>query len=59
MVRQRGCKYLIAYKGLDDDFDTDNGFPTRAVCYRLRQPGSGYPAGITVLNRIMMPMEAR
>jgi hypothetical protein len=20
------CKYLIAYKGLDDDFDTDNGF---------------------------------
>jgi hypothetical protein len=20
------CKYLIAYKGIDDDFDTDNGF---------------------------------
>ena len=20
------CKYLIAYKGWDDDFDTDNGF---------------------------------
>jgi len=23
------CKYLIAYKGLDDDFDTDNGFRGR------------------------------
>ncbi len=23
------CKYLIAYKGLDDDFDTDNGFTGR------------------------------
>jgi hypothetical protein len=23
------CKYLIAYKGLDDDFDTDNGFSGR------------------------------
>ncbi len=20
------CKYLVAYKGWDDDFDTDNGF---------------------------------
>jgi hypothetical protein len=20
------CKYLIAYKGVDDDFDTDNGY---------------------------------
>lgn len=23
------CKYLIAYKGLDDDFDTDNGYSGR------------------------------
>jgi hypothetical protein len=23
------CKYLIAYKGLDDDFDTDNGYTGR------------------------------
>lgn len=27
------CKYLIAYKGLDDDFDTDNGY--RGKCQFL------------------------
>ena len=27
MVRGRvNCQYLIAYKGWDDDFDTDNGY---------------------------------
>lgn len=33
------CKYLIAYKGWDDDFDTDNGFSGRVqFCLGMRDP---------------------
>lgn len=33
------CKYLIAYKGWDDDFDTDNGFSGHVqYCLAIRDP---------------------
>lgn len=33
------CKYLIAYKGWDDDFDTDNGFSGKVqYCLAIRDP---------------------
>lgn len=33
------CKYLIAYKGWDDDFDTDNGFSGNVqYCLAVRDP---------------------
>jgi len=33
------CKHLIAYKGLDDDFDTDNGFSGSVqFCLGVRDP---------------------
>lgn len=33
------CKYLIAYKGWDDDFDTDNGFSGNVqFCLSVRDP---------------------
>ena len=33
------CKYLIAYKGWDDDFDTDNGFSGHVqFCLGVRDP---------------------
>lgn len=33
------CKYLIAYRGLDDDFDTDNGFSGKIqYAVALRDP---------------------
>lgn len=33
------CKYLIAYKGWDDDFDTDNGFSGKVqYCLSVRDP---------------------
>jgi len=35
------CKYLIAYKGLDDDFDTDNGYRGK-VQFGLAVRDSGY-----------------
>lgn len=34
------CKHLIAYKGLDDDWDTDNGFRGRVqFCLSVRDSG--------------------
>lgn len=35
------CKYLVAYKGLDDDFDTDNGYRGK-VQFGLAVRDSGY-----------------
>jgi hypothetical protein len=35
------CKYLVAYKGLDDDWDTDNGFRGK-VQFGLSVRDSGY-----------------
>ncbi len=33
------CKYLVAYKGWDDEFDTDNGFSgTVQYCLSIRDP---------------------
>lgn len=33
------CKYLVAYKGWDDEFDTDNGFSgTVEYCLSVRDP---------------------
>lgn len=33
------CKYLVAYKGWDDDFDTDNGFSGKVqFCLSVRDP---------------------
>ncbi len=33
------CNYLVAYKGWDDDFDTDNGFSGRVeYCLAVRDP---------------------
>ncbi len=33
------CKYLVAYKGWDDEFDTDNGFSgTVQYCLSVRDP---------------------
>lgn len=33
------CKYLVAYKGWDDDFDTDNGFSGNVqYCLSIRDP---------------------
>lgn len=33
------CKYLVAYKGWDDEFDTDNGFSgTVEYCLSIRDP---------------------
>lgn len=33
------CKYLVAYKGWDDDFDTDNGFAGKVqFCLSVRDP---------------------
>lgn len=33
------CRYLVAYHGWDDDFDTDNGFSGRVqFCYSERNP---------------------
>lgn len=33
------CKYLVAYKGWDDDFDTDNGFSGNVqFCLSVRDP---------------------
>jgi len=33
------CKYLVAFKGWDDDFDTDNGFSgTVEYCLSVRDP---------------------
>ncbi len=33
------CKYLVAYKGWDDEFDTDNGFDgTVQYCLSIRDP---------------------
>lgn len=33
------CKHLVAYRGLDDDFDTDNGFKGRVqFCLGIRDP---------------------
>lgn len=33
------CKYLVAYKGWDDEFDTDNGFSgTVLYCLSIRDP---------------------
>ncbi len=33
------CKYLVAYKGWDDEFDTDNGFNgTVQYCLSIREP---------------------
>ena len=33
------CKYLVAYKGWDDEFDTDNGFSgTVQYCLSIRAP---------------------
>lgn len=33
------CKYLVAYRGLDDDFDTDNGFSGHVqFCLGVRDP---------------------
>ena len=33
------CKYLVAYKGWDDDFDTDNGFSGEVrYCLAVRDP---------------------
>ena len=33
------CKYLIAYKGWDDDFDTDNGYSGKVqFCLSVRDP---------------------
>ncbi|MEG1737016.1 MAG: hypothetical protein RR137_03685 [Odoribacter sp.] len=33
------CKYLIAYKGWDDEFDTDNGFSGKVqFCLSVRDP---------------------
>jgi hypothetical protein len=33
------CKYLVAYKGWDDDFDTDNGFNGKVqFCLSVRDP---------------------
>ena len=33
------CSYLVAYKGWDDDFDTDNGFDgTVRYCLSIRDP---------------------
>jgi len=33
------CKYLVAYKGWDDDFDTDNGFSGHVqYCLSIRDP---------------------
>ena len=34
------CKYLVAYHGWDDDFDTDNGFSGKVqFCLGVRNPG--------------------
>ena len=34
------CKYLVAYHGWDDDFDTDNGFSGKVqFCLGVRDPG--------------------
>jgi len=35
------CKYLVAYKGIDDDFDTDNGYRGK-VQFGLAVRDSGY-----------------
>lgn len=33
------CKYLVAYKGWDDEFDTDNGFSGKVqYCLSIRDP---------------------
>lgn len=33
------CKYLVAYKGWDDEFDTDNGFSGKVqFCLSIRDP---------------------
>ncbi len=33
------CKYIVAYKGWDDDFDTDNGFSGNVqYCLSIRDP---------------------
>ena len=33
------CSYLVAYKGWDDDFDTDNGFDGEvSYCLSVRDP---------------------
>lgn len=33
------CKHLVAYRGLDDDFDTDNGFSGKVqFCLAIKEP---------------------
>lgn len=33
------CKYLVAYRGIDDDFDTDNGYSGKVqFCLGVRDP---------------------
>ncbi len=33
------CRYLVAYRGLDDDFDTDNGYSGKVqFCLSVRDP---------------------
>jgi len=34
------CKHLVAFRGLDDDFDTDNGYSGKVqFCLAVRDPG--------------------
>lgn len=38
------CKHLVAYRGVDDDFDTDNGFSgTVQFCLGVRDPNLADP----------------